>query len=320
MSPFRLSPLLLLALAAGARADYSFLVTQSPSGSNPGPYTNGVLRYNVNGAGVITAGTGISAGQVVDPVGLALSAGGELYVGNRNGNGNHPGGGSVSSFHYDAGTGAYVLDANLAAGATGTHGINVSATGELFAANVDGPVTRFQGTTASGTLNSGSARDVLLSPNGLFAYVTSGIDGNVQKFSTASGALLNTYSVAGASGLHFGAWRGSDLYIADFGSGRVYDLTFDGAGDIASAAQAVAVNASIGVGFSPDGNEMLVTGHTTNTISRFSRSGTGWVANGTIATGSNLGDIQVVAAPVPEPATLAVLGIGALGILRRRKR
>lgn len=41
-----------------------------------------------------------------------------------------------------------------------------------------------------------------------------------------------------------------------------------------------------------------------------SNSGSGWLID----------EVNITAAPVPEPATMAILGVGALGILRRKRR
>lgn len=317
----RLTPLALLFLIAGARADYSFLVTNTPFGSNAGPYTNGILRYNIGTGGAATAMTGISSANVVDPAGLAFDSTGRLFVGNRNGNDLHPNGGSVSVFNYDTVGNTFTFDSNFQSGGTGTHGLNFSpVTGELFVANVHGPISRFIGSTPNGSIISGEARGVMLSPNGQFAYVTQGVNGQLLKFNVATGNLLNTFTVSGANSLHYGTWRGNDLYLADFNSSTVYGLSFNGAGDVTGSSAVVTAAGALSVAFSPDGNEMFVPGHVSGIISRFVSNGSGWTANGTINTGVNMGDIRIVpAAAVPEPASMFALGLGALALLRRRR-
>jgi hypothetical protein len=314
---------LVLIAAAVAHADYDLLVTQTPSGSNPPPYF-GVLRFNIDGAGNAAPLPGIVAADVVDPAGLALSSTGELFVGNRNGNDVHPGGGSVSRFLYNAGTDSYIPNGSFAVGATGTHGLNFSpTTGELFTANVNGPVSRFivtgGGATPNGSMNSGPARDVLISADGTRAYVTQGVNGNVLVFDVASGTQITTFAVPGAGALHFGSWRGSDLFLADYTSGSVYDMTFDGAGNPIGATFAANSPSAISVGFSPNGMEMFVPGHTSGLIGRFLNVGGVWTPNSVINTGVNMGDIQIVeVSAVPEPASFAALGLGLLALKRRR--
>ncbi|MER3496516.1 MAG: hypothetical protein C4320_06925 [Armatimonadota bacterium] len=317
----RLTPLALLFLVAGARADYSFLVTNSPFNTNAGPYTNGILRYNIGTGGAATAMTGISSANIVDPEGLAFDSTGRLFVGNRNGNDAHPNGGSVSVFSYDAVGNTFTFDSNFQSGGTGTHGLSFSpVTGELFVANLHGPISRFLGLTTNGSINSGEARGVTLSPDGQFAYVTRGINGSLLKFDVATGNPLNSFAIPGASSLHFGTWRGNDLYLADFNSSAVYSVSFNGAGDVTGSSAVVTASGALSVAFSPDGNEMFVPSALSGIISRFVSNGSGWTANGTINTGVNMGDIRVVpATAVPEPTSMFALGLGALGLLRRRR-
>lgn len=316
----RLAALVTIGVCASfSNAQYRLLVTETSVGA-VGPW-GGVQRYNVsNAGGSMTLGNGILSGALSDPGGLARRANGELFVGNRHGN---AAASSVSRFKYDSGTDSYVSNGTISGNSLfGTHGINFSNSDELFASNVNGPISRFtfSGDTASanGTMGSGPSRDVLFSQDGKWTYVTQGVTGSLVKYNTVTGAFVSTLSVSGAGGLHWGSWRNDELFISDFATGKVFSVKFDSNGDILSSSQVVNVTGAVGVAFSPDGNEMYVSGHTTGLISRYLFSSGNWVANGSIDTGKNLGDIMVDAAPVPEPATLAVLGLGLLAVRKRR--
>lgn len=171
-----------------------------------------------------------------------------------------------------------------------------------------------------GTLLSGPFRDVFFSGDGMIMYATQGVTGNLIRYNF-SDSSSTSYNIAGTSGLHNGNWRGDHLFVSDFGSNKVMDIAFDANGAVVSSTVAATVSGAIGVCFSPDQTEMFVSSHTGNSITRFLyNSGTSaWDFESVINTGVAMGDIETIA-PVPEPASLAVLGLGALALLRRRKK
>ena len=318
----------LLVLAMGVTAGtssyaYQLLVCESKSGSFGPEFWAGIQRYDfATTGGTAVAGNGIAAALWSDPEGLAFNAAGELFVGNRHGN-SAPS--SVSRFNYNGGTDMYDPNGTITGNSLfGSHGLNFSPTGELFVSNVNGPISRFTFSggvaVANGTMGSGSSRDVFLSADGLWAYVTQGTSGDLLKYDVSTNALDNTFAITSAGGLHNGTWVGSDLYVAGFSSGTVHRITFDANGDVSGSSVVANVSAAISVAFSPDGMEMYVGGHTTGLVSRFLNVGGSWVANGSIDIGHDVGDIIVTGDAVPEPASMAVLSIGALALLRRRRK
>jgi len=321
---FRWGAFLALGVLSGvANAQYRVMVGESTNGSNPPANWRGVLRFDVSTpGGAAVAGTGIPAASVSDPGGLTFSASGELFVGNRHGNGSPS---SVSRFLYDSGSNSYLSNGTITGNSLfGTHGVAFSTTGELFAANVNGPISRFTfsgGTAvANGTMGSGAYRDVAFSADGKWAYATQGVSANLLKYDLATGNLVNTFAIAGAAGLHWMNWRNGELYVSAYNSGTVHAIDFDANGDVTSSSIAASAATAIGVAFSPDGSEMFVTGHTSGVISRFLYSSGSWVANGSIVTNEDMGDIAIIGTQaVPEPATLVALGAGALALARRRR-
>jgi len=314
----------LLMLACGmavvAHADFQLLVTETPAGSVGSGQWGGVKRYNINGTGgAAVAGIGIGAALLSDPAGLAMSPTGELFVGNRHGNASAS---SMSRFNYNSGTDTYDPNGTVTGNSLfGTHGIVFSAAGDLFATNVNGPVSRFTYSggvvTPNGILGSGPSRDVFVSGDGQWLYVTQGVSATLLKYSIATGAFVNSFGIAGAAGLHNGNWRGNELYVAGYASGTVHRIVFDANGDVTTSSVVATASGPISLAFSPDEQEMFVAGHTSGIINRFSYNGSGWSNNGLINTGVNMGDMLVA---VPEPASMAVVGLGVAALLRRRRR
>lgn len=311
----------ILCSAVCANAQFRLLVTETPNGSVGSGSWKGIQSFNIaNTGGAAVQGNGIASNQLNDPAGVVFSSTGELFVGNRHGN---SGAASINRFTYNSGTDTYVANGTITGnGLQGVHNLGFSSSGELFAANVSGGVSRFSFTgstaNANGTLGSGTTRDAKISGDGQWAYVTEGVSSQILRYNVSTGALVDQFTVAGSSGLHYAAWNGDDLYVAGFGTGTVHKVTFNGNGSIAGSSVVANSSTAISVAFSPDQQEMFVAGHTSGFINRFLNDNGTWVANGSIQTGVNMGSLAV--APVPEPATMAILGFGALAVLRKRKK
>lgn len=291
------------------------IVCETPMGSNGQPNWLGVRRYNLAGSlGPAVRGNGIDKTLVSDPSGLFRTANDEFFVGNRHGNQNAS---SVSRFLYDFATDSFVANGTVTGNSLfGTHGVAVSQTGELLGANVNGPVSRFTPSginfVPNGTMGSGAMRDVFVSPNGQWVYTTCA-NSQLVKYAYPSGTFVNSFTIGGASSMHWGAWRGNELFIADFGSGNVFRVQFDGSGNVSASNPVATMASAIGVAFSPDQQTMFVSGHTSNQIGRFSNNAGIWTPAGTIATDVNLGDIEVFVVGTQYSPTSITFGLGRNG-------
>jgi hypothetical protein len=256
------------------------LVTESPYGTNPDPETwGGVLRYDLGEDGaVLEPVTGIDAQHVHDPWGLAWrDESQELLVGNRQGNfqGNDDGA-AIQRFLYDPEANAFVPNGTIADDELSeVHQIEIDPeSGELFAASGALGIARFtfddQAAAASnGTLDTGNARGVIMSPGGRKLWVTSGTDA-VRQFdvgtwnelapvATEDGAMLQNLTV------HDGF-----LYAPGYTSNAIYRFRI-GADDDLVLLDAIEATRPVSVAFSADGERMYASGD--GVIERFAYDG-----------------------------------------------
>lgn len=318
--PWKLG-LALAAVATGvtAQAQFTLFATESQSGSLGGNTAlyGGIQQYGfATTGGAATSGAGLAASALHDPVGLR-AIGDTLYVGNRWGN--QTGQGSVQQFTFDGTTLNFNQDIT-GNGLQRTHGLDLNpVTGELYAVNAfSSGMSRFTQVanvfTPNGVINGGDWRDVLASADGTKLYVTE-LNSTLRIFDLVNNTNT-TFTVNGADAMHQMAWRNGSIYVTGFNSGTVHRIDLDANGNATSSALVANSSGAIGIAFSPDGQEMFVSGHTSNVINRFQIVNDVWTQTGSINTGHNMGYLAVV----PEPGSLALLGLGALAVLKRRRK
>lgn len=286
-------------------------------GNNTAAY-GGVRQYSfADHSDAGTMGAGIANTSLSDPVGLEMW-GGSLYVTNRHGN--TLGLGSVQEFAFDGTTlsGGATVMTNVSAAHQGFAGVDFAPNGDAFVATVNSGTRRFSDSGSGyqdiGGFATGAVRDVMVSPDGQ-TVIQSNISGQLLVTDVAA-ATTTTFGVAGAGSMHQMAMLGGDLYVTSFSTSTVHRVVLDGNFQPISSSIILQVPQALGITFSPDGQEMFVSGHTTGLISRFLFDGSNWNANGTITTGVDMGYLE----SVPEPGTMAVVGLGLAGLAARRRR
>ncbi len=159
----------------------------------------------------------------------------------------------------------------------------------------------------------------------------------------SSATLQGTGSIAGTTTVDSGGILAPGTALASAGhssgttltlaggatldSGSVLDFTLGSASDLISTAaltlnQDITVNVTQGAGFGPGTYQLIgYTGLTDN-----SAGFSGWTVNGLSGLNYSLSNdtaakaIDLTVSPVPEPATLGLLGVGGLGLLIGRRR
>ena len=299
----------------GGGASFIVLVTESPPGPDNGNRASwgGVRAFFVRGTGAaLESIEGIPAASLADPAGLAFRASSsEVFVSNRHGNNGADGvAGSITRFAFDPQTRRLSLRGTITG--NGLAGVHQAAfnpvTGELFAANVKGGISRFTfdaaGTAvANGSIATGEARGVAVSPDGKRLYV-SGATPVIQQFELPAGTEAGRVSVSGPNALlHYFAPRGDELYAAGFSDNTVYRLTIGAADDLMAAGTVTASN-PVAAAFSPDGAEMFAVGHRdAHLIARFAATPgvarATWTATATVDVSFSGGGVLVLSGGAP---------------------
>ncbi len=289
-------------------------------GGNTSLY-GGVQQYEFATTGSsATMGAGVLSSQVHDPAGLS-SNNGKLYVGNRHGS--NLGQGSVQEFLFDgtAPSGGTTIATASSGAFQGFIGFDFAPNSDLFVTTSNGGTRRYRdsgsGYASIGGVSSGSVRDVMISPDGSKMIETT-TDNRllITEVLANSFGSTTTFVVNGASSMHQMAMRGDVLYVTSFNNGNVYKVNLDANFNPISSTAVATTPGALGIAFSPDGMEMFVSSHTGSRIARFLNSGSNWNQSGELLTGHNMGYL----ATVPEPASLSVLGLGVLAVLRRRRK
>jgi WD40 repeat protein len=277
---------------------FMLVAAETIPGSNPANQTP-VLRFEGMGTGPVVPLSTIPGTDVNDPIGVAFSPWGELFVGNRHGN---VGGGvgSISRFTFD-GAGNFIPNGTITAGLEAVHGMAFSPSGELFAANhALNTISRFTFDEAKSAIPNGTVSTpggnvtlgVSFSPSGEM-FVASDGSTEIQRFvfdplSTLAipNGTLTIPGIPGTVSPHFLTFNGDgELFIPDQANSTVYRYTFD-AGGVPSANGTIGVANVQGLAFSPSG-ELFASNHGGGGISRFTfDAGGAAVPNGLIPTNS----------------------------------
>ena len=304
-------------------APYTLFAAETNPFSLGGDTANygGLQAYDfANPGGSYVAGSGVAASQLHDAAGVVVR-GNKVYVSNRHGN--TLGMGSIQEFTWNGSSlsGGTTIASAAASSHQGWHGFSFAPNGDLFVTTVNSGTRRFRdsgsGYVDIGGTGSGPVRDAWISPDGN-KLIETGLNGSI----LVSDVLANSFgpatafAISGSSAMHQMTYAWNSLYITSFDTNSVHRVMFDANFNPTSSSLVASASSALGIAFSPDGHEMLVSQHGAQTISRFSGAGSSWTANGTINTGHSMGYL----AAVPEPASMTMLGIGALALLKRRKK
>ncbi len=289
--------------AVRAQADHLLAAAVTPPGFFP-DHDGPVLLY-----GFATTGPLSQVGLIPpppdtlinDPAGVAFSAQGELFVGNRHRNG---GDGSIARFFVDT-SGNHIPNGNITGNGLKAVGqLAFSVSGELFAANfLNDTISRFvfdaDGNAIPNGVIVGQAgsylEGVAFSPSGEL-FVTTYFDVSRYIFDETGAAIFNgSFTIPGSTRLHQLAFSSQgELFLTSVDNDTVYRLLFDAAGNPVSNGT-ISVPTPVGITFSPEG-ELFVSSHLDNhLISRFTFDEMGGaISNGTVSTPDSMGGLAIL--------------------------
>lgn len=267
MNPLPYLLLFTVALATAAPAQtFQVVMCETPPGSGG---FQPIERFLIGGTnGPLSRISDIPPASTNDPVAVAFNNQYELFVSNRAA---HSGNGSVSRFVFDTSFGTFSANGSITGNGL-TDPVQLAfnpVDGELFVTNwTTGLLSRFLfdasgNAVPNGTIampGGGNQLGVAIRALDQQLFVSSYTA--IRRFRrNANGSYTHVADFTVTGGLiHFMAFRGDELYVAEYQSGRVYRFRFDAAG--APVANGfVAVPNAIAVAFSPDRNEMFVPRH-----------------------------------------------------------
>lgn len=248
--------------------------------------------------------------------------------------------GTDSILHYGS-DGSFLGTFTSGAGFSNAQGFTFGPSGDVFVTELDSnSVSRYNGTTGA-FLGSFVPVNTVSSPVGLTfgadnnLYVTNfgaGGTGSIQRYDGATGASLGTFASGGGLTDPFDlAFRpDGNLYVLDEINNSVlrYNATTGAFVDTFIPPGSGGLNNPQTFAFGPDGNLVIASLNSGNVLRYDGTTGAflGTAANGGGLTGpvaARFGPTHTVSAAVPEPAPVALLGLGLLPLafvaVRRRR-
>lgn len=256
----------------------------------------------------------LTGGTLDGPLATHLGSDGKLYVASELTN---------SILRYDPTTGAYLDTFASGTGMNHPTGFAWDASGNMLVGNFNSndvskysPTGTYLGSLvpAGGSGLSGADVGTALGPDGNL-YVPSFNSNEVLKFNPTSGAFVGRLNAGGLTTPRTILFHDNLVWVASETGNKVLRYNMDGSlHDTFIAAGSGGLSAPVGMAFGGDGFLYVTSGR--SQVLKFNDQ-TGVYAGVFASTNLNGGAFLTV---VPEPGTVAAVGVGCVAMLRRRKR